>query len=105
MTVKRIIKFIPAAGSNRFIDFSEWINQLPAIEKANSIEIDNAKRELAIAKTETGDIQKNECKIHVEYYYSSSSVPGEITSPAWHNLYERFLKETGQALEIIDEEI
>ena len=105
MAIKRIIKFIPAAGSNRFIDFNEWINQLPTIEKDNAVKIDNVKRALAIAKTETGDIHKNDFETHSEYYYSSSLVPEEITDSAWYNLYERFLKETGQALEIIDEEI
>ena len=105
MSIKRIIKFIPAKGVDKFIHFNYWIAALPEPEKSQAIMINNAKQLLVANKTETSDMITSKHTDHVEYYYSDSSIPDEVTSKAWHDLYERFLLETGQSLEIIDEEI
>ena len=105
MSIKRIIKFIPAKGMDKFIHFNYWIAALPEPEKSQAEMIVNAKQLLIANKTETGDMITTTHTDHVEYYYSNSSIPSEVTGKLWYNLYERFLLETGQSLEIIDEEI
>ena len=105
MPIKRVIKFIPAKGVGKFIQFNHWIAALPEPEKSQAMMINNAKQLLVANKTETGDMITTKHTDHVEYYYSDSSIPGGVTGKEWYDLYERFLLETGQSLEIIDEEI
>ena len=105
MSIKRIVKVIPAKGVDKFIHFDHWIAALPEPEKSQAEMIVNTKQLLIANKTETGNMMTTEHTDHVEYYYSDSSIPGEVTDTAWRNLCERFLLETGQSLEIIDEEI
>jgi hypothetical protein len=105
MPIKRVIKYIPAKGTDKFFPFHIWLTTLQEPEKSQAIMINNAKQLLIDNKTETGDMITTKHTDHVEYYYSNSSIPSEITGKVWYNLYEKFLLETGQSLEIIDEEI
>ena len=72
MPIKRVIKFIPAKGVGKFIQFNHWIAALPEPEKSQAMMINNAKQLLVANKTETGDMITTKHTDHVEYYYSDS---------------------------------
>ena len=93
MPIKHTLTFIPAAESDTFITFEDWVGNLP--EDQRTLANEQLAKQMALFTSSGVEIENN-------VLIAESIIPYD---PSFVDCYRKFLLETNQSVKIDEEKI